>query len=277
MTKLLDEILVSLRNICDKEVIDSENFGIEFGTYSEHKLKATNVKCIITSPIMNLKLVHFMKDNNASLAITLLPLSITQTKFPLSERDFELLKALVTNNIKTIHLPEEWIYSQKGSFAYFLQTLGLTNVTATELTKIDAFPLIKWDTQNIAFGDYLTNLSHLNKNWFAYPFAHDDSNLSMVLERNSFSSTQLEFLQNEGVNTILPHRSLTDGNVYSVLFYAFSPLFFLYVFFYFLFFLFFSHSTFAIFYFCICFSISLFPISLHSSFISIVLTSSSKI
>jgi len=206
MTKSLDEILVSLRNICDKEVIDSVNFGIEFGTYSEHKLKATNVKCIITSPLMNLKLVHFMKDNNALLAITLLPLSITQTKFPLSERDFELLKALVTNNIKTIHLPEEWIYSQKGSFAYFLQTLGLTNVNAIELTRNDAFPLIKWDTQNITFDDYLTNLSHLNKNWFAYPFAHDDSNLSMVLERNSFSSTQLEFLQNEGVNTIISFK-----------------------------------------------------------------------
>ena len=206
MTKSLDEILNSLKNICDKEVIDSEHFGVEFGTYSENKLKATIVKCIATSPLMNLKLVHFMKENNASLAITLIPLSITQTNFPLSERDFELLKALITNNIKTINLPVEWIHSQKGSFAYFLQTLGLTNATATEINGVGDSTVFKWSIQNVGFHDYLANLSHLNKKWLAYPFASEDSDLSIVLEKQPMSQRELELLRNEGVNTIISFK-----------------------------------------------------------------------
>ncbi|MCE7742435.1 MAG: hypothetical protein GOP50_08230 [Candidatus Heimdallarchaeota archaeon] len=206
MTKSLDEVLNSLGDICDKAVKNSENYGIEFGTFSPHKLKATNVKCIVTSPLMNLKLVHFMKENNATLAITLLPLSITQTKFPLIERDFELLKALVTNNIKTILLPDEWIYSLQGSFAYFLQTLGLTNADTDEVTGIGGSSIINWEIQSISFNDFLANLGHLNKKWMAYPFASEDSNLSFILERDDLSLKELELLRNEGVNTIVSFK-----------------------------------------------------------------------
>ena len=206
MTKSVDEVLGSLRNLCDKEVRNSENFGIEFGTFSVHKLKATNVKCIVTSPLMNLKLVHFMKENSAALAITLLPLSITKTNFPLSERDFELLKALITNNIKTIRLPAEWLYSLKGSFAYFLQTLGLTNANNSEMTGIVDVPLINWIIQSMNFNDFLTNLGHLNKKWLAYSFAAENLDVSFVLEKGDFSSKELELLHKEGVNTIVSFK-----------------------------------------------------------------------
>ncbi|MHA1198548.1 MAG: hypothetical protein ACTSQF_04255 [Candidatus Heimdallarchaeaceae archaeon] len=206
MTKSLDEILNSLGDICDKEVKNAENFGIEFGTFSPHKLKATNVKCIVTSPAMNLKLVHFMKENNATLAVNLIPLSITQTNFPLIEKEFELLKALVTNNIKTILLPDQWIYSLQGSFAYFLQTLGLTNTNADEITGIAGSSIINWKIQSMSFNDFLANLGHLNKKWLAYPFASEDSNLSFILERGDLSSKELELLRQEGVNTIVSFK-----------------------------------------------------------------------
>jgi hypothetical protein len=155
---------------------------------------------------MNLKLVHFMKENNATLAITMLPLTITETTFPLSERDFELLKALITNNIKTMRLPEEWIYSLKGSFAYFLQTLGLSNSSTTELTNISDSPLIAWSLQSMSFGDFLTNLGHLNKRWISYSFAPEDSDLSLIIERKDFSTEELKLLQKEGVNTVVSFK-----------------------------------------------------------------------
>ena len=206
MTKSLAEIIDSLSNICDKEVKNSKSFGIEFGSFSQHKLEAIQVKCIVTSPVMNLKLVHFMKENNATLAINLLPLSITETPFPLSERDFELLKALVTNNIKTVRLPDEWIYALQGSFAYFLQTLGLSGSITTELTGVLENPLVSWEIKSMSFDDFLTNLGHLNKKWLAYHFAPKDSNLSFVLERDDFTERELEILQKEGVNTVVSFK-----------------------------------------------------------------------
>ena len=206
MTKSLAEIKGFLDNICDKEVRDSEKYGVEFGTFSNHKLEATNVKCIVTSPSMNLKLVHFMKENNATLAITMLPLTITETTFPLSERDFELLKALVTNNIKTMRLPEEWIYALQGSFAYFLQTLGLSNSSTVELSNIADSPLIAWSIKSISFGDFLTNLGHLSKRWLSFSFASEDSDLSLILERKDFSEEEFKLLQKEGVNTVVSFK-----------------------------------------------------------------------
>ena len=203
MTKSLDEILDSLNNICDREVKNSEQYGIEFGTFSPNKLSATHIKCIVTSPAMNLKLVHFMKENNATLAITLLPLVITQKSFPLSESNFELLKALIANNIKTIRLPDEWIYSQQGSFPYFMQTLGLSDSSASEISGILDSPLLNWVVQSLSFNDFLTNLSHLNKKWLAYPFAQEATNLSFILEKEDFSERELELLHEEGINTII--------------------------------------------------------------------------
>jgi hypothetical protein len=147
-----------------------------------------------------------MKENNATLAINLLPLSITETNFPLSEIDFELLKALVTSNIKTVRLPNEWVYALQGSFAYFLQTLGLSGSTTTELTKILDKPLVNWLIQSMSFDDFLTNLGHLNKKWLAYPSAPKDSDLSFVLERDDFSDRELKLLQKEGVNTVVSFK-----------------------------------------------------------------------
>ncbi|TFG08640.1 hypothetical protein EU534_02685 [Candidatus Heimdallarchaeota archaeon] len=206
MTKSLTEIKDSLDNICDKEVKEAKKYGIEFGTFSQHKLEGSTVKCIVTSPYMNLKLVHYMKENNASLAITLIPLSITKTTFPLSEIDFELLKALIINNVKTMLLPNEWIYALQGSFAYFLQTLGLSSSSTSEVSGVLNTPLITWTIESISLDDFLTNLGHLNKRWLSHSFASDSSSLSFVLEKEDFSDKQLQQLQKEGVNTIVSFK-----------------------------------------------------------------------
>jgi len=203
MTKSLDEILGSVANICDRETKRSKDFGIEFGTFSPHKLKATNVKCIVVSPLMNLKLVHFMNDNKANVAVTLLPLSIIENKFPLSEIDFELLRSLITNNIKTIRLPHKWLHSVKGSFPYFLQTLGLSKMDDSSLVTETDKKLTMWNLPEMSFQDFLVTLSHLNKKWIAHSFGIQEDKLSFVLENEKFSSSDFQELKEEGINTIV--------------------------------------------------------------------------
>ena len=203
MTKSLDEILDLVANVCDRETKQSNNFGIEFGTFSPHKLKATIVKCMVVSPIMNLKLVHFMNENKANVAITLLPLSITENEFPLSEVDFELLKSLIINNIKTIRLPLEWLYSIKGSFPYFLQTLGFNTFENKTFISKDDQKLAIWNLPELNFQDFLSSLSHLNKKWVTYAFGSPEKELSFILENKKFLSSDIRSLQEHGVNTIV--------------------------------------------------------------------------
>ncbi|MHA2357531.1 MAG: hypothetical protein ACXABK_02025 [Candidatus Heimdallarchaeaceae archaeon] len=76
MAKSLSEILASLQNLCDKEISQLTKFGIEFGTYSQKVIDATNVKNIVVSPFVDLKLLHFMNENNANLAVTAFPKEI---------------------------------------------------------------------------------------------------------------------------------------------------------------------------------------------------------
>ena len=203
MTKSLDEILESVANVCDRETKISKDFVIEFGTFSLHKLKATNVKCIAVSPLMNLKLVHFMNENKANVAVTLLPLSIIENEFPLSEIDFELLRSLITNNIKTIRLPHKWLYSIKGSFPYFLQTLGLNKMDYSSLVTDTDKKLTIWNLPEMSFQDFFASLSHLNKKWIAHTFGQPESKLSFVLEDEKFSSSDFQDLKEAGINTIV--------------------------------------------------------------------------
>ncbi len=203
MTKSLDEILSSVASVCDRETKQSKDFGIEFGTYSPHKLKATNVKCIVVSPLMNLKLVHFMNENKANVAVNLLPLSISENEFPLSEVDFELLRSLIVNNIKTIRLPFEWLYSIKGSSPYFLQTLGFNTIENSScITKSDK-KLIVWNIPEMNFQDFLSSLGHLNKKWITHTFGQPEDKLSFVLENEKFSISEIRDLKESGVNTIV--------------------------------------------------------------------------
>ncbi|MHA2254527.1 MAG: hypothetical protein ACXAAM_00455 [Candidatus Heimdallarchaeaceae archaeon] len=104
MTKTLEEIVASLKNLTDKEVYQSSDFGIEFGTYAPRVLSAINVKSIVVSPFVNLKLIHFMNENKANLSMTVLPLPFTTSNFPLSESNFEILRSLVTNKVSNILL-----------------------------------------------------------------------------------------------------------------------------------------------------------------------------
>ncbi len=203
MTKSLDEILSSVANVCDRETKQSKGFGIEFGTYSAHKLKATNVKCMVVSPLMNLKLVHFMNENKANVAVNLLPLSILENEFPLSEVDFELLRTLIINNIKTIRIPLEWLYSIKGSFPYFLQTLGFNTIENSSYTTKSDKKQIIWNLSEMNFQDFLSSLGHLNKKWIAHAFGQAEDKLSFMLENEKLSISDIRDLKESGVNTIV--------------------------------------------------------------------------
>ncbi len=203
MTKTLEEISISLRNLTDKEIYQSSEFGIEFGTYAPRVLKAINVKNIIVSSFVNLKLVHFMNENKSNLALTILPLPFATKNFPLSESNFEILRSLITNNIKTIRLPEKWIYAKNGGFKYFLQTLGISKIESSCLFLDSETELPYWDIPTHSFEDFLSSLSHLNKKWLTYSYAPEESKLRIVLEEESFSKQNYEELKGNGVSTIV--------------------------------------------------------------------------
>ena len=202
MTRTLEEITNSLRNITDKEIYLSSDFGIEFGTYAPRVLSAINVKNIVVSPFVNLKLVHFMNENKSNLALTVLPLPFTTKNFPLSESNFEILRSLITNNIKTMRLPEKWIYAKNGSFKYFAQTLGISKIESSCILLNSEAELPCWDVSTPTFEDFLTSLSHLNKKWLTYSYAPEDSNLRLILEED-FSQENYEELKENGVSTII--------------------------------------------------------------------------
>ncbi len=203
MAKTLEDIINSLRNLCDKEIHQKKVFGIEFGTDSLIKIQSTNVKGIVVSPFVNLKLTHFMKDNKANLAITVLPLSIVKNKFPLSERDFELLRSLVLNNLKTARLPEEWLYISKGAFPYFLQTLGISKTRQDMISLHSEKKIPNWVLSSIAIDDFLNSLSHLCKKWMTYSYAPENAEISLVLEKRFFTLDEIKLLKENGVNTVL--------------------------------------------------------------------------
>jgi len=203
MAKSLEDVVNSLRNLCDKEIYQKDDFGIEFGTYSPIKTQSTNVKKIVVSPFVNLKLTHFMNDNKANLAITVLPLSIVKNKFPLSERDFELLRSLVLNNLKTARLPEDWLYISKGAFLYFLQTLGISKTKQEIISLNSEREIPRWVLSSIIYDDFLNSLSHLCKKWITYSYAPENIEISLIIEKNSFTLEEINSLKENGVNTIL--------------------------------------------------------------------------
>ena len=203
MTKTLDEILTLLSSMCDKNVIQSKGFGIEFGTYAEKVTKSIKVKTIFVSTFANLRLTHSMNENKSNLVITLMPLSIIENGFPLSERDFELLRSLTTNNIKTMSLSYNWLYSQNGAFAYFLQTLGINQFKQGKVYISPSNNMYRWNTSGISFKDFLANLSHLTKRWTAFSNTSEDRSECFVLETQELSREELKILKNEGVTTVV--------------------------------------------------------------------------
>ena len=203
MTKTLDEILTLLISMCDKDVTLNKGFGIEFGTYAEKVTKATKVKTIFVSTFANLRLTHSMNENKSNLVITIMPLSIIENGFPLSERDFELLRSLTTNNIKTMSLSNNWLYSQNGAFAYFLQTLGIQQFNQDKVSVSPGNTIYRWNTSGISFKDFLANLSHLTNRWTAFNNTSEDKSECFVLETQEFSWQELKILKKEGVTTVV--------------------------------------------------------------------------
>lgn len=205
MSKTLVEISEKLTELVDKEVSQSKDFGLEFGTFSQEKLKATVVKNIVVSPYMNLKLVHFMNENDANLIVTIQPLSLIEKGFPLSERDFELLKALIQNNLRTFKLSDEWVFSQNGGLIYFLQTLGITKFSSNKITSPSKF-INYWSLPSVKFKDFLSSLTHLCKNWNAYSYSNDEP-LKIVLENLEFDEEEISLLKEQDVNTIISFKN----------------------------------------------------------------------
>jgi len=203
MKKTLDEILTLLSSMCDKDVIRSKGFGIEFGTYAEKVTKSTIVKTIFVSTFANLRLMHSMNENKSNLVITIMPLSIIENGFPLSERDFELLRSLTTSNIKTMSLSNSWLYSQNGAFVYFLQTLGINQFKQGKVSLSPGNNIYCWNTIEISFKDFLANLSHLTKRWTAFNNTSEDKSECFVLERQGLSWEELKKLKKEGVTTVV--------------------------------------------------------------------------
>ena len=203
MTITLDAVLKSLESMCDKEVCQASDFGIEFGTYAPEKIKSSKIKCITVSPFVNLKLIHFMNENKSNLAITGVPLSFRDNRFPLSEIDFEMMKSLIHNNIKTIDLSEQWIYSQKGGFSYLLQTLGFAKIEYTKMNLSTEKTINNWSISSIRFNDFITSLSHLTKHWIAYPLAPEDVEMSFIFDNQSLSRSELEEIKKKGISNII--------------------------------------------------------------------------
>ena len=195
----------------DKDVIQSKEFGYEFGTYSDKVNKTTNVKSITVSPITNLKLMHSMIENKSNLAITVLPLSIIQSGFPLSEHDFELLRSLTNNNIRTVSISTAWLYSQNGAFGYFLQTLGINKFTSDKVSLSSGKNVYKWNTNGVLFKDFLANLSHLTHRWTAFEYASEDKPLSFTIDKSLDSNNDLDSLKKEGITTVLGFN--LDSNI----------------------------------------------------------------
>ncbi|MBY9000573.1 MAG: hypothetical protein KGD64_06645 [Candidatus Heimdallarchaeota archaeon] len=203
MTKTLHEILNLLSSMCDKEVTQTKDFGIEFGTYAEKITKATTIKSIFVSTCTNFKLIHAMNENKSNLAITIFPLSIIESGFPLSERDFEMMRSLMTNNIKTISLSKNWLYSQNGAFGYFLQTLGINQYKHSKESVSQGINIYRWDIETISFKDFLASLSHLTKRWSAFYKTSENQPISLVLENQQVSGEELAQLKKEGVTTVV--------------------------------------------------------------------------
>jgi hypothetical protein len=203
MKKTLDEILTLLSSMCHKDVIRSKDFGIEFGTYAEKVTKSTIIKTIFVSTFANLRLIHSMNEKKSNLVITIMPLSIIETGFPLSERDFELLRSLTTNNIKTMSLSNSWLYSQNGAFAYFLQTLGINQFSQDRVSLSAGNTTYLWNTSGISFKDFLANLSHLTKRWTAFNNTSKDKSECFVLETQELSWQELKRLKKEGATTVV--------------------------------------------------------------------------
>jgi len=114
-----------------------------------------------------------------------------------------MMKSLIHNNIKTIDLSEQWIYSQKGGFSYLLQTLGFAKIEYTKMNLSTEKTINNWSISSIRFNDFITSLSHLTKHWIAYPLAPEDVEMSFIFDNQSLSRSELEEIKKKGISNII--------------------------------------------------------------------------
>ncbi len=199
----VENFLSVLKETYNKELYSSHPFSIEFGSSSINRLQNTTVKGVAIATYVNLKFVHFMVENKLNIALTLFPLSFYEKRGSLDDKDHELIRSLVTHDLWVVKLPESWLYASHGGLLYFLQTLGISNVSYDYFKLSNGKTLTNWQIPSLTLKEFLLNLQHLNKNWLIGSNKLDSANLSLVFETEPFTYNDLSTLKNEGVNTIV--------------------------------------------------------------------------
>ena len=199
----LSNFLTTLNHLCDHQITNSSEYGAEFGSFSDNKLDKTNVKGVVVTPYMTLRALHFMSEKKANLAVSVLPLPLFESQLPLSEKNFELLRSLVSNDIRTVTLSKNWAYSTNEGISYFLRTLGFKRIEKIEITLPSSQFFTAITIPEVNFKDFLSSLSHLTNNWFALQNSPKDSEFTFIFSENDLSLIDLQSLKKEGVENIL--------------------------------------------------------------------------
>lgn len=199
----LSNFLTALNHLCDHQITNSSGYGAEFGSFSDNKLDKTNVKGVVVTPYVTLRALHFMSEKKVNLAVSVLPLPLFESQLPLSEKNFESLRSLVSNGIRTVTLSKNWAYSTNDGISYFLQTLGFKRVEKIEITLPSSQSFSAITIPEINFEDFLSSLSHLTNNWFALQNSPKDSEFTFIFSENDLSLIDLQSLKKEGVENIL--------------------------------------------------------------------------
>jgi len=203
MSLTLSNFLTALNHLCDRQITNSSEYGAEFGSFSDNKLNKVNVKGVVVTPYATLRALHFMSEKKVNLAVSVLPLPLFGSQLPLSEKNFELLRSLVFNDIRTVTLSKNWAYSINDGISYFLRTLGFKRIEKTEITLPSSRSFTAITIPEVKFEDFLSSLSHSTNNWFALQNSPKNSEFTFIFSENDLSLIDLQSLKKEGIESIL--------------------------------------------------------------------------
>ena len=203
MSLKLSNFLTALNHLCDRQITNSSEYGAEFGSFSDNKLDKIIVKGVVVTPYVTLRALHFMSEKKVNLAVSVLSLPLFGSQLPLSEKNFELLRSLVLNDIRTVTLSKNWVYSIDDGISYFLKTLGFKKIEKIDITLPSSQSFTAITIPEVNFEDFLSSLNHLTNNWFALQNSPKNSDFTFIFSENDLSLIDLQSLKKEGVESIL--------------------------------------------------------------------------